>query len=42
MTETQVVPGPLIPGIVQDHRTGQVLMLGYLSEESIWEQGRFS
>jgi phosphoribosyl-AMP cyclohydrolase / phosphoribosyl-ATP pyrophosphohydrolase len=27
-------PG-LIPGIVQDDRTGQVLMLGYLNEESL-------
>ncbi|MGQ0848415.1 MAG: bifunctional phosphoribosyl-AMP cyclohydrolase/phosphoribosyl-ATP diphosphatase HisIE [Actinomycetota bacterium] len=25
----------LIPGIVQDHRTGQVLMLGYLNQESL-------
>ncbi|MEM1079967.1 MAG: bifunctional phosphoribosyl-AMP cyclohydrolase/phosphoribosyl-ATP diphosphatase HisIE [Pseudomonadota bacterium] len=27
--------GGLIPGIIQHHRTGQVLMLGYLSPESI-------
>lgn len=25
----------LIPGIVQDHHTGQVLMLGYLTEDSL-------
>lgn len=29
-----MIPG-LIPGIVQDDRTGQVLMLGYLNEESL-------
>lgn len=25
----------LIPGIVQDHRTGEVLMLGYLNQEAL-------
>jgi len=27
--------GGLIPGIVQDHRTGEVLMLGYLNSEAL-------
>jgi phosphoribosyl-AMP cyclohydrolase len=27
--------GGLIPGIVQDHRTGEVLMLGYLNPEAL-------
>lgn len=27
--------GGLIPGIVQDHRTGEVLMLGYLNAEAL-------
>ncbi len=27
--------GGLIPGIVQDHQTGDVLMLGYLNEEAL-------
>ena len=30
----------LIPGIVQDHRTGEVLMLGYLSPEALAETQR--
>jgi len=29
--------GGLIPGIVQDHRTGEVLMLGYLSPDALAE-----
>ena len=27
--------GGLIPGIVQDHRTGEVLMLGYLNADAL-------
>lgn len=27
--------GGLIPGIVQDHRTGEVLMLGYLNSDAL-------
>ena len=30
----------LIPGIVQDHRTGEVLMLGYLNPEALAETQR--
>ena len=30
----------LIPGIVQDHRTGEVLMLGYLNAEALNETHR--
>ena len=29
--------GGLIPAIIQDHRTGEVLMLGFMNEES-WNQ----
>lgn len=29
--------GGLIPGIVQDHRTGEVLMLGYLNPDALAE-----
>lgn len=32
---TDLIPIELIPGVVQDDRTGHVLMLGYLSEESL-------
>lgn len=32
--------GGLIPGIVQDHRTGEVLMLGYLNPEAVEETQR--
>jgi phosphoribosyl-AMP cyclohydrolase len=32
--------GGLIPGIVQDHRTGEVLMLGYLNPEAIEQTQR--
>jgi phosphoribosyl-AMP cyclohydrolase len=32
--------GGLIPGIVQDRRTGEVLMLGYLNEEALAETQR--
>jgi len=32
--------GGLIPGIVQDHRTGEVLMLGYLNPEALAETQR--
>lgn len=30
----------LIPGVVQDHRTGEVLMLGYLNSEALEETQR--
>jgi phosphoribosyl-AMP cyclohydrolase len=33
-------PGGLIPGIVQDHDTGDVLMLGYLNTEALEETQR--
>jgi phosphoribosyl-ATP pyrophosphohydrolase/phosphoribosyl-AMP cyclohydrolase len=33
-------PSPLIPGIVQDRRTGRVLMVAYLDEEAIRETER--
>jgi phosphoribosyl-AMP cyclohydrolase len=32
--------GGLIPGIVQDQRTGEVLMLGYLNEKALSETQR--
>ena len=32
--------GGLIPGIVQDHETGDVLMLGYLNAEALQETQR--
>jgi len=32
--------GGLIPGIVQDHRTGEVLMLGYLNREALGQTQR--
>jgi len=32
--------GGLIPGIVQDHRTGEVLMLGYLNADALAETQR--
>jgi phosphoribosyl-AMP cyclohydrolase len=32
--------GGLIPGIVQDHRTGEVLMLGYFNPEALKETQR--
>lgn len=32
--------GGLIPGVVQDHRTGEVLMLGYLNPEALEQTQR--
>ncbi len=32
--------GGLIPGIVQDHKTGEVLMLGYLNAEALEQTQR--
>jgi phosphoribosyl-AMP cyclohydrolase len=32
--------GGLIPGIVQDHKSGEVLMLGYLNPEALEETQR--
>lgn len=32
--------GGLIPGIVQDHRTGEVLMLGYLNPDALAQTQR--
>lgn len=32
--------GGLIPGVVQDHKTGEVLMLGYLNPEALAETQR--
>ena len=32
--------GGLIPGIVQDHRTGEVLMLGYLNSDALAQTQR--
>jgi phosphoribosyl-AMP cyclohydrolase len=32
--------GGLIPGIVQDHRSGEVLMLGYLNHEALEQTQR--
>jgi phosphoribosyl-AMP cyclohydrolase len=32
--------GGLIPGIVQDHRTGEVLMLGYLNPKAVEQTQR--
>lgn len=32
--------GGLIPGVVQDHRTGEVLMLGYLNAEALAQTQR--
>jgi phosphoribosyl-AMP cyclohydrolase len=32
--------GGLIPGIVQDHRTGEVLMLGYLNPDALEQTQR--
>lgn len=32
--------GGLIPGVVQDHRTGEVLMLGYLNSDALEETQR--
>ena len=35
MTEVQFDAAGLVPGVVQDARTGRVLMLGYLNQESL-------
>jgi phosphoribosyl-AMP cyclohydrolase len=32
--------GGLIPGVVQDHRTGEVLMLGYLNSDALEQTQR--
>ena len=32
--------GGLIPGVVQDHRTGEVLMLGYLNPDALAQTQR--
>jgi len=32
--------GGLVPGIVQDHRTGEVLMLGYLNPDALAQTQR--
>ena len=32
--------GGLIPGVVQDHRTGEVLMLGYLNPDALEQTQR--
>ena len=32
--------GGLIPGVVQDHQTGEVLMLGYLNSEALEQTQR--
>lgn len=32
--------GGLIPGVVQDHRSGEVLMLGYLNSEALEQSQR--